>query len=254
MKYHPLADIFPLMEGEEFDQLVADIKANGLHQDILLHEDMILDGRNRYHACLAAGVEPRFVRTSWMDNPAEAAAYVISANIHRRHLTAEQKREVIANLVKAQPEKSDRQIAKATGVSHPYVAKVRDELEQSGDVETVTTSIDTKGRKQPKRKGWSRDRYRQYRAKKRGSSGTAAKLAKTGSSTNKAITTCDAGQQPNDLAEKLRAAEIRIVGLESEIDELKRENAELRAQLEAAQKVRRSDDLDIPECLRRVAP
>ena len=46
-----------------------------------------------------------------------------------------------------------------------------------------------------------------------------------------------AREHDQDLAEKLRAAEIKIVGLESEIEELKAENAKLREQLEAAQKV-----------------
>jgi hypothetical protein len=55
-------------------------------------------------------------------------------------------------LLKASPEKSDRQLAKLTGVSQPHVGKVRRSLEQTGDVETVSTSTDTKGRKQPRTK------------------------------------------------------------------------------------------------------
>jgi hypothetical protein len=39
-------------------------------------------------------------------------AYDTSANLHRRHLTAEQRRELIGKLIEAMPEKSNRQIAK----------------------------------------------------------------------------------------------------------------------------------------------
>ena len=67
-------------------------------------------------------------------------------------LTPEQKREIIGKLLKVSPEKSDRQVAKLTGVSHPHVGKVRRSLEQTGDVETVSTSTDTKGHKQPRTK------------------------------------------------------------------------------------------------------
>jgi len=118
LTFHPLADIFPLMEGEEFDALVADIKANGLVEPIVMLDDMILDGRNRYRACLAAGVEPTTVKGGkfgyLIDDP---VAFIISANINRRHLTAEQKRELMVKC--ADWTKSDRDYA--------YVGIVSDE-------------------------------------------------------------------------------------------------------------------------------
>jgi N6-adenosine-specific RNA methylase IME4 len=94
LKFHPLADIFPLIEGVEFDDLVADIKASGLHDPIVIHNDLILDGRNRYRACLAAGVEPVFVPYRG-DDP---VAFVISVNLRRRHLDESQRAMVAAKL------------------------------------------------------------------------------------------------------------------------------------------------------------
>ena len=32
LQFHPLAEIFPLIKGTEFDDLVADIKARGLKE------------------------------------------------------------------------------------------------------------------------------------------------------------------------------------------------------------------------------
>jgi ParB-like chromosome segregation protein Spo0J len=87
--YHPIADMFPLLKDAEFDELAEDILKHGLREPISLFERKIIDGRNRERACIKAGVEPRY-RSIKFDNHDAAAAYVISKNIRRRHLTPEQ--------------------------------------------------------------------------------------------------------------------------------------------------------------------
>lgn len=80
---------FPLIEGEEFDQLVEDIRANGLRVPVWLHPDgSILDGRNRYRACKAARIKPQFETWDGKGSPLE---FVISMNLQRRHLTQGQR-------------------------------------------------------------------------------------------------------------------------------------------------------------------
>ena len=94
LKTHPYASIFPLLEGEPFDNLVADIKANGLLHPITIHQDIVLDGRNRLQACQAAGIEPRFVEYDGGDPP----SFVLSQNLHRRHPDESQRGMVVARL------------------------------------------------------------------------------------------------------------------------------------------------------------
>ena len=89
-KVHPAADVFPMMEGEELDALAADIKAHGLQTSIVLDRDgVLLAGRNRLEAMGRAGVAVQqwHTRTHGDGDP---VAFVISENIHRRHLTKQQ--------------------------------------------------------------------------------------------------------------------------------------------------------------------
>jgi ParB-like chromosome segregation protein Spo0J len=150
-KFHPLADTFPLMEGKEFDALVADIKANGLREKITLYQGMILDGRNRYRACEAAGV-PAVFDIPFEGDDAAALAFVISKNIHRRHLSAEKKNEMIDELIIADPAQSDRTIAETVKASPTTVGKRRAKMEAACKVSTVDTRKDKRGREQPARK------------------------------------------------------------------------------------------------------
>jgi ParB-like chromosome segregation protein Spo0J len=94
LHHHPLAALFPLLDGDEFDALVADVRAHGLRQRIVLHGGMILDGRNRYAACLEAGIEPCFEAF----NGADPLAFVVSLNLARRHLNESQRAIVAAKI------------------------------------------------------------------------------------------------------------------------------------------------------------
>jgi hypothetical protein len=94
LKAHPLADLFPLLEGAEFDELVADVRRNDVREPIVLHHGLILDGRNRYRAALAAGVECP-TRAYDGDDP---LGLVISLNLKRRHLNESQRAMVAAKL------------------------------------------------------------------------------------------------------------------------------------------------------------
>jgi hypothetical protein len=84
-----------------------------------------------------------------LDHKVDPYAYVVSANIKRRHLSTEQKRDLIAALLKATPDKSDRQIAATVKASPTTVGTVRAGMETAGDVSKLDTRRDTKGRQQP---------------------------------------------------------------------------------------------------------
>jgi N6-adenosine-specific RNA methylase IME4 len=98
MQFHELANVFPLIEGDEFAALVADIGKQGLLEAIVLLDGKILDGRNRYRACLEAGVEPHFEEFDGED----AVAFVVSKNVARRHLDESQRALAAARIATLQ--------------------------------------------------------------------------------------------------------------------------------------------------------
>jgi hypothetical protein len=86
MTIHPAADLFPMMDEEELQDLAADIQQNGLIHPIMLDHDgaVLIDGRNRLAACKLARVEPVFDRLPVGDDP---LAYIVTMNLMRRSLT-----------------------------------------------------------------------------------------------------------------------------------------------------------------------
>ena len=85
---HPFSAVWPAMEDAAFAELCADIRGNGLHMPIILHQGKVLDGWHRQRACLKAGIPPRY--QEFHGDAAAARRFVVSANRMRRHLTTSQ--------------------------------------------------------------------------------------------------------------------------------------------------------------------
>ena len=118
LEAHPLAQIFPLMEGKEFDALVASIKANGLREKIWLYEGRILEGRNRYRACQAGDIEPQFREYTGND----PLGFVIDLKLHRRHLS-ETQRAMVAGRLATMPVGRPGEIPPIGGISAANASK-----------------------------------------------------------------------------------------------------------------------------------
>lgn len=85
---HPAAEEFPLLDDARLAALADDIRINGQREPIRLFDGAIVDGRNRYRACISIGVEPR---VEALPADIDPWAYVWSLNGERRDLTADQR-------------------------------------------------------------------------------------------------------------------------------------------------------------------
>jgi len=104
MKWHSYSQLFPMLDAGELQKLSDDIAANGQHEPVIVDEKgLILDGRNRSAACTLAGITP--TTRVFKGDDAEKLAYVLSLNLHRRHLDTAQRAMVadkLAGLSKGQ--------------------------------------------------------------------------------------------------------------------------------------------------------
>ena len=74
-------------------------------------------------------------------------AYVISANLHRRHLSIEDRRRIAAERLKADPVRSNRAIAAEVKLDKNTIQDVRQGLEASGEIHQSEIRVSTTGQK-----------------------------------------------------------------------------------------------------------
>jgi ParB-like nuclease domain len=96
-EFHPLADIFPMLEEKDLQALAEDIKTKGLTEPITLYQGKVLDGRNRYRACNLAEVELRPDQFTQYEGD-DALGFVVSKNLRRRHLNESQRAAIAAEI------------------------------------------------------------------------------------------------------------------------------------------------------------
>jgi protein gp37/ParB-like chromosome segregation protein Spo0J len=183
---HPFADAFPLVEGEEFDELVQDVKRNGLREPIILSHDrrVLIDGRNRYRACEAAGVDPVFETLGAHYDERRILDLIVSKNLARRHLTPGQRA-----MVALEYEKAIAAAVKAAESARKAEA-VGDRNSHHGDAPSTRTKADLPQFRAPQ----ASDRAAQVV----GVSGRAVRQAKS------------VQRDAPDLAEKVRRGEIAL--------------------------------------------
>jgi hypothetical protein len=318
LKIHPAAEVFPRMTPDELRALGTDIRKHGLREpitvmrqyrrraegkfDVRKYDRILLDGISRLDAVEGAGfvlvrdgkLDPTLGHKALglesftgtyifeLEDGIDPYAFVISANIHRRHLTAEQRRDLIAAVLKADPTKSDRQIAETVRADHKTVGAVRAQQEATGEISPVEKRVgkDRKVRKQPAHKPRTRHGRRKddpyiknnetptepEKSPEEKASTLLGFLMNKDAAVQRAFVRFLPAEMlahrddigPNSLGESARK-DARIGELENQVSRLEQANAGLRrriAELERTSPPPNDDGLDIPPCLdrtRRVA-
>ena len=147
--FHEVANIFPMMTGAEFASLKADIAENGLREAVWLHPDgSIIDGRNRYNACTELGIVPEF--RTW-NGDGSLVSFVVSLNIHRRHLSSIQRAGVAVDILPMlEAEARERQATSGPGAygAKPLVENFPQAVDETGEKsrDTAAAIVGTNGR------------------------------------------------------------------------------------------------------------
>lgn len=174
--------VMPPLSSDEYAELKADIAARGVMVPVEFDErGNVLDGHHRLKICAELGITdfPKVIRAGMTEE--EKRTHARKLNMARRHLNAEQRRELIREQLRETPEKSDRQIAAGLCVSHPTVSSQREQMVMTGQLVNFTTSTGTDGKQYP-RKPVSVFNPTRREMKAMQSAGTVERMAATGES------------------------------------------------------------------------
>lgn len=223
---HPAAAVFPLIEGDEFDNLVESIINNGIHHPIVVRRgpdaDELIDGRNRLLAVEAAREQGHKVTVpvvEWKDDGRNVAEWIWDTNAMRRQMT-------------------DDGIAIASAAIWPLIAKENEARREASQFDKAKATEAAKARHAVTTESWSPQKRDRKAAHARSTVGQVA--AKAGTSMHKARQAIavqkaiEAGELPAETAKEVMAGKkkLREVAPKKERPAPERKHRSMKAILE----------------------
>ena len=151
LQRHALSALFMDISSDEFDALKSDVSQNGFTDPtIIVCDGQVLDGWHRYRVATELALLDRL---DFVDIEGDPVAFVISKNLHRRHLTASQRAQIVVEANEWNSHGGDRKTdnfkspngdlkteVDLFGESYqpPTETKTRDEMAQVANVGTRT--------------------------------------------------------------------------------------------------------------------
>ncbi len=205
---HPAAAVFPLIEGDDFDDLCDSIRSHGVQHPAVVRGSELLDGRNRMRACerlKTEGWAGSCPTVEWRDDGRNVAEWIWDTNAIRRHM-------------------DDDGIAMASSVIWPLIAKENEARKASSKFDsekakkaraTVGTKTSPPSKRDEKSKA-ARSTVGQVAAK----AGTSMHKARQAVAVQKAI---EAGELPAETAKQVMAGKKKLRDVAPKPERKKRE-------------------------------
>lgn len=149
---NPTAVLFqalPPLAPDEYRALEESIESHGIQVPVVVDENgVVIDGHHRQKIANHLGLEcPTIIKSGYTD--AEKRTLALSLNIDRRQLSREQKRALIAESIKADPQLSDREHGRRTGADHKTASVIREGLEANGEIPHCEERVTADGKLAP---------------------------------------------------------------------------------------------------------
>ena len=141
--------VMPPLSSEEYQELHDDIKVNGVLEPIHVDEEgVVIDGHHRSKIANELGIPCPVITHDDLDD-AGKRSLAFTLNLKRRHLNREQRRALIAESLKSDPQLSNREHARRTGANHETVGSVRKGMVGSGALAEIANATASDGRSYP---------------------------------------------------------------------------------------------------------